>query len=115
MKYNSTEKNCNKFNLFFLIIIILFIISNVSFSQGRRDRISGNINYTRINLSDTTTRTSSDSLITIDTTKLLPVDSTARIKYFKYNPEYTYNTKISRSKSPLLLNNSDQIKKRNSF
>ncbi len=111
MKYNSTEKNCNKFNLFFLIIIILFIISNVSFSQGRRDRISGNINYTRINLSDTTTRTSSDSLLTIDTTKLLPVDSTARIKYFKYNPEYTYNTKISRSKSPLLLNNSDQIKR----
>jgi Motility related/secretion protein len=95
---------------FLLIIIILFAISNVSFSQGRRDRPGGIYNYNKINNSDTTQGNPNDTTLAIDTTRLMPVDSTARIKYFKYVPEYSYGTKLTQKTSPILLGNSDNIK-----
>ncbi|MEO6695592.1 MAG: cell surface protein SprA, partial [Ignavibacteria bacterium] len=102
--------------LFLVIIIILFTISNVSFSQGRRDRVSGNTNYSKVNQSDTSNNGSAlDSLLATDSTRLLPVDSTARIKYFKYDPQYFFGTKIERKSSPLLLENASLIKKEISF
>ncbi|MBV6479847.1 MAG: hypothetical protein HGGPFJEG_02651 [Ignavibacteria bacterium] len=99
---------------FLLIIIILFSISNVSFSQGRRDRLSGPPTYVKVK-QDTSNAFLGDTLYTIDSTRLQPVDSTARIKYFKYVPEYTFGTKIMAPSSPLLLENSSQIKKDISF
>ena len=110
MKLSSTKTKIPRCNLFFSIIIILFVISNVSFSQGRRDRISGNQNYIKVSQSDTS-KLPGDSLILSDTTRLLPVDSTARIKYFTYSPDYNYGTSLKQKNSPILLGNSDQIKK----
>ncbi len=93
-----------------LIIIILFAINNVSFSQGRRDRIGGNINY-KLNQQDTASGELQDSLLALDSIKMLPVDSTARIKYFKYVPEYSYGTSIGGKTSPYLLGGSALIAK----
>ncbi|MEP7146242.1 MAG: hypothetical protein ABI792_04445, partial [bacterium] len=103
MRFNSLKYITERFHsTYFLIsiIIILFTISNVSFSQGRRDRINNNSNYVK-----TPTDTSaifSDSLLTLDSTRFQPVDSAARIKYFKYEPGYQYGTRISPKASPLL-------------
>ncbi len=110
MKFNSPGNNKFRFQStsFLIIIIILFAISNVSFSQGRRDRMNGNFNYTK-NPTDTS-KTVNDSLLARDSTRLLPVDSTARIKYFKYVPEQSYGTRVNNKISPLLLQNSDNIK-----
>ncbi|MEO8666867.1 MAG: hypothetical protein ABI462_15355, partial [Ignavibacteria bacterium] len=94
------------------IIIILFTISNVSFSQGRRDRTNNNSNYVK---TPTDTSKSGDSLIAFDSTRFQPVDSTARIKYFKYDPTYLFGTKISPKVSPLLMDNSAGIKYEVSF
>ncbi|MDZ4712394.1 MAG: cell surface protein SprA [bacterium] len=99
---------------FLSIIIILIAISNVSFSQGRRDRANNNFNYNKNNPNDTST-VSGDTLLAIDSTRLLPVDSTARIKFFRYIPEYLFGTKIRQKSSPLLLENSDNIKYNVSF
>ncbi|MEO8209767.1 MAG: cell surface protein SprA, partial [bacterium] len=91
------------------IIIILFAISNVSFSQGRRDRPSGVTNYNKSNTSDTSQSNSIDSILALDSTVIIPVDSTARIKYFKYVPEYSYGTKLYDETSPILLTNPSNI------
>jgi len=45
-----------------------------------------------------------------DSIRKLPVDSTARIKYFKYIAPYTYGTKPNTTISPILLGNSENIK-----
>ncbi|MBK8983372.1 MAG: cell surface protein SprA [Ignavibacteria bacterium] len=93
----------------FLIIIILFGICNVTFSQGRRDRISGNVNYNRVGQTDTSSVISAeDSLKLIEARE--PVDSTARIKYFTYEPEYFFGTKLKGRTSPILLGNSAVLK-----
>lgn len=107
-----TDKNNStiQYFSFFIIIIIISIISNVSFSQGRRDRANTNFNYVKTNPSDTSNGTLGDSLAAIDSTRLLPVDSTARIKYFKYVPEYLFGTTLSKKTSPFLLDNSSNIK-----
>jgi hypothetical protein len=96
------------------IIIILFAINNVSFSQGRRDRIGGNVNY-KVNQQDTSKGIIQDSLLAQDSTKLLPIDSTARIKYFKYAPEYSYGTSIKGRTSPFLLSGSALIAQKVEF
>lgn len=96
-------------NKLLIIIIILFAISNVSFSQGRRDRANTNFNYKKQNTSDTSF-TGGDSLITQDSSYRPPVDSTARIKYFKYAPDYIFGTTLSKKTSPLLLENASGIK-----
>jgi len=105
-KNNSTIQSFS----FLIIIIILSIISNVSFSQGRRDRSNTNFNYVKTNPSDTSNGSLGDTLAAIDSTRLLPVDSTARIKYFKYVPEYLFGTTLSKKTSPFLLDNSSNIK-----
>ncbi len=97
---------------FLLIIIILFAISNVSFSQGRRDRPGGLNNYNKSNTTDTTGGQLNDSTLqlSIDTTKIIPADSTSRIRYFTYSPQYSYGTKLPKKISPLLLDNASNIK-----
>ncbi len=111
IKNNSTFQSFS----FLIIIIIISIISNVSFSQGRRDRTNTNSNYVKTNPFDTSSVSLGDSLAAIDSTRLLPVDSTARIKYFKYVPEYLYGTSLSNKTSPFLLGNSSNIKQEISF
>lgn len=116
MRFISLKNNSGLQSYSFLIIIIiLFVISNVSFSQGRRDRANTNFNYIKTNPSDTSNGSIGDSILAIDSTRLLPVDSTARIKYFKYIPEYLYGTKLSQRTSPFLLDNSSNIKYELSF
>lgn len=51
------------------------------------------------------------TLLALDSIKMLPVDSTARIKYFKYVPEYSYGTSIGGKTSPYLLGGSALIAK----
>lgn len=116
MKLNSTKNNNSQLKYFsFLIIIILFVISNVSFSQGRRDRPGSKSTYIKVIQSDSTRPSYTDSTIAFDTTQIVPVDSTARLKYFQYSPDYVHGSKISKTTSPILLGNSDQIKKEIAF
>jgi cell surface protein SprA len=100
--------------VFFVIIINLFSICNVSFSQGRRDldKFRG-ITY---NVNDTLKNKFKDSTeIALDSIRRLPVDSTARIKYFKYTPQYSYGTPVKEKTFPLLLENSSFIRTEVSF
>lgn len=91
------------------IIAIILTICNVTFSQGRRD-LGTFANY-KYELNDSIKRKLADSLgITFDSTRYLPVDSTSRIKYFQYKPEYTFGTKIKDKTHPLLLENSSLVK-----
>ena len=91
------------------IIAIILTICNVTFSQGRRD-LGTYANY-KYELSDSIKKKLADSLgITYDSTRYLPVDSTARIKYFQYKPQYTFGTKIKEKTHPLLLENSSYVK-----
>jgi cell surface protein SprA len=97
-----------------MFFIYLFSVSNLSFAQGRRD-IDGN-KYVIYNFSDTSKFKLIDSTqLSSDTTKRAPVDSTARLKYFQYFPEYTYGLKIKEKIHPLLLENSTFVKTETSF
>jgi cell surface protein SprA len=94
--------------LFVLTIITnLFALSNVSFSQGRRDWdiLHGN----EYNPGDTTQ--SGDTLISvaIDSTKLLKIDSTAAERFFTYSPEYNYGVKVNQRRHPLILGDASPI------
>ncbi|MDQ3193383.1 MAG: hypothetical protein M3P82_00145, partial [Bacteroidota bacterium] len=111
LKYISKRFRLTSFLV--AIIIILFTISNVSFSQGRRDRINNNSNYVKT-LTDTS-KSLSDSSLALDSTRFQPVDSTARLKYFKYDPTYLFGTRLSPKSSPLLLDNSTNIEYKVSF
>jgi hypothetical protein len=98
----------------FTIIAIMGGICNVTFSQGRRELGTyQNYNY---ELNDSIRKKLADSLgIAFDSTARLPVDSTARIKFFQYIPTFTYGTKIKPKTHPLLLENSSYVKKEVSF
>ncbi len=111
LKYISKRFRLTSFLV--AIIIILFTICNVSFSQGRRDRINNNSNYVKT-LTDTS-KSLSDSSLALDSTRFQPVDSTARLKYFKYDPTYLFGTRLSPKSSPLLLDNSTNIEYKVSF
>lgn len=98
-----------KFVFIAAILINLLSISKISFAQGRRD-IDGN-KYVIFNFSDTTKFKFIDSTqIGSDTIRRAPVDSTARLKYFQYFPDFTYGTKIIEKSHPLLLENSSFVK-----
>ncbi len=98
-----------KFIFSLAIIVIILTISNVSFSQGRRDL--GVLSSYKYELNDSIRKKIADSLgIAIDTVRLQPVDSTARLKYFQYKPEFTFGTKLKEKTHPLLLENSSLIK-----
>ena len=104
-----TNNNLRKYLLVIAIIINLFAINNVSFSQGRRhlDKY-GTGTYT---YKDSLRGVLNDSLKAIeDSLRNLPVDSTARIKYFTYEPEYTFGTSVVDKTHPLLLGNSSHVK-----
>jgi hypothetical protein len=108
-KYVTKSGNIKFLLLVTAIITNLFAINNVSFSQGRRD-IDGsrfvNFNYydtSRYKIIDTTASK-------LDTTKLAPVDSTSRIKYFTYVPKYSFGVQSNQSRNPILLDNSSLIK-----
>jgi len=91
------------------IITIILTICNVTFSQGRRD-LGTFVNY-KYELNDSIRKKLADSLGTaFDSTRYLPVDSTARIKYFQYKPHYSYGVKIQEKSHPLLLENSALVK-----
>jgi len=101
--------------LFLFIVIAVFLsLTGDSFAQGRRLKdiiiISGNpLDSTFTSVQDSLDKAIQDSI------RKLPVDSTARIKYFKYVPEYDYGTKTPEKISPLLLGKSDAIKYEVSF
>jgi hypothetical protein len=96
------------------IITIILTICNVTFSQGRRD-LGTYANY-KYELNDSIKKKLADSLgIAYDSTRLAPVDSLSRIKYFQYKPEYTFGTKIKEKTHPLLLENSSLVKTEISF
>jgi len=104
-----TNNNLRKKLLVIAIIINLFAIYNVSFSQGRRhlDQFkTGTYTY-----KDSLRSGLNDSLRAIeDSLRNLPVDSTARIKHFTYEPEYTFGTNVVDKTHPLLLGNSSHVK-----
>lgn len=98
--------------LFFIGIISLSSIIfsfNESFAQGRRDLgVYPGFGY---QLSDSIRNLIGDSIgISSDTSRFFPADSSARLKYFHYIPEYSYGTKFKDKSHPLLLENSSSIK-----
>lgn len=82
----------------------------MSFSQGRRDLdkfrtyVYNPFDTSKIKLKDSTQLSIEDSL------RRIPVDSTARIKYFKYIRGYVYGIKLVEKTHPLLMDNSSIIK-----
>lgn len=72
--------------------------------------MGGNLNY-RMTQTDTAQTRVTDSLLVQDSLSNLPRDSTARLKYFKYSPEYSFGTGYGIVASPLLLGTSSQISK----
>ncbi len=116
----NTKNRFNRFphrkNLIFLsaIIVILLTISNVSFSQGRRDL--GPYTNFRYEMSDSLRKKLADSLgISYDSSYYAPVDSLSRVKYFQYKPVYSYGTKLKEKTHPLLLENSSKIERQVTF
>lgn len=117
MNFNSVKNKVTVFNYtsVSIIIIILFVISNVSFSQGRRNTGNTNFNYVKTNPNDTGSVFSEDSSLTNEVKNELVGDSTVRIKYFTYVPEYSYGTYLAVPKSPFLLGDASGIKKELTF
>lgn len=100
---------------FLLAIFITFIASfGDTHAQGRRGKdiiiISGNpLDSSFTSVLDSVDKARQDSI------RRLPVDSTARIKYFKYIAPYNYGTKPNTTISPILLGGSTEIKYEVSF
>jgi hypothetical protein len=91
-----------------IVVTLLFGLCNQSYSQGR-DRSKYQV------LIDTGFVFTDTSKIT-DTTKIQePVDSTARVKYFKYEREDKPVTSFGESIHPLLISRSRSIEYKLSF
>lgn len=102
--------NTNKLLIVFTIIINLFAICNVSFSQGRRDLDKfRTFVYNPFDTSKNKFKDSSQIAIE-DSIRRVPIDSTARVKYFKYIKKYVYGTPVVEKSHPLILDNSSLIK-----
>lgn len=107
--------NTNKLLIVFTIIINLFAISNVSFSQGRRELDKfrtyayNPFDSVRMKIKDSSQIAIEDSL------RRIPVDSTARIKYFKYIKNYVYGATLTEKVHPLLLSNASMVTTEMSF
>lgn len=95
----------------FLTVIFITLISSFSdvLAQGRRGKDFIIITGNPLDSSYTTALDSLDKA-RLDSIRKLPVDSTARIKYFKYIAPYNYGTKPNTPVSPFLLGNSEGIK-----
>ncbi|HEY3250169.1 MAG TPA: hypothetical protein VGK25_03520, partial [Ignavibacteria bacterium] len=91
-----------------IVLTLLFSLCNQSYSQGR-DRSKYQV------LIDTGFSFTDTSKIA-DTTKIkIAVDSTARIKYFKYEREDRPVTGLGEKIHPLLLNRSNMVEYKLSF
>ncbi|MCX7834151.1 MAG: cell surface protein SprA [Ignavibacteria bacterium] len=98
------------FKILLLILFITFLSVNV-FSQGRRD-----IDGKRYISGDTSLLKGQDtSKILKDTLNVFKGDSTARIKYFVYEREFSFFTPIEYNISPLLLGDASAIKREVKF
>lgn len=101
--------------LFLLAIFITFITSfGDAQAQGRRGKdiiiITGNpLDSSFVSVQDSVDKARQDSI------RKLPVDSTARLKYFKYIAPYNYGTKPNTAISPIILGNAESIKYEVSF
>jgi hypothetical protein len=113
LKYIFSRSRLTKFIFGLTIILNLFALSNVSFSQGRRDWdiLHGN-QYTP---GDTTTTIDSNLVTAIDSSKILIIDSTAAERFFPYVPEYSYGVKVNQWKHSLILGDASQIRYSVSF
>jgi hypothetical protein len=100
---------------FAVIILILLSICNDSFSQGRRDRDNINIRPNEQDTLKVPVYIQEPVKILEDSVLTGPVDSTARIKYFTFTPEYSYGTELMKKKHPLLLDDSQYITHEVSF
>lgn len=91
----------------FSLLTILLLTGSV-YGQGRRDWDRGSgFEY---QYSDSIDVKISDSLKAIqDSLRRLPVDSTARIKYFTYEGEYSPITDLKEYSHPLLMGNSGRV------
>lgn len=102
--------NTNKLLIVLTIMVSLFAICNVSFSQGRRDldkfrtSVYNPFDTTRTKLRDSSQTAIEDSL------RRVPVDSTSRVKYFKYIRKYVFGIQLIEKTHPLILDNSSLIK-----
>lgn len=96
-------------------MVSLFIVSNLSFSQGRRDL--DKFRTSAYNPFDTLRTKMRDSSMTAleDSLRRIPVDSSSRIKYFKYIRKYVYGVQIVEKTHPLILDNSSIINSELSF
>lgn len=106
-KYIFSRARLTKFIFGLTIILNLFALSNVTFSQGRRDWdiLHGN----EYNPGDTTSFIDTNLVTTIDSSKILIIDSTAAERFFPYVPEYSYGVKVNKWKHPLLLGDASQV------
>lgn len=101
--------------LFLLAIFVIFIASfGDAHAQGRRGKdiiiITGNpLDSSYTSVLDSVDKARQDSI------RKLPVDSTARLKYFKYIAPYNYGTKPNTTLSPIVLGGSSEIKYEVSF
>lgn len=107
--------NTNKLLIVLIVFISLFGICNDAFSQGRRDIDKFRTNF--YNPFDTSRNKGKDSLtIAIeDSLRNVPVDSTARVKYFKYIRKYVYGVEPVEKTHPLILDNSSLIRSELTF
>lgn len=102
--------NTNKLLLVLTIIINIFAINNLSFAQGRRDLDKFRTGV--YNPFDTTKAKTKDSIYTSaeDSLRRVPVDSTSRVKYFKYIRKYIFGVQVVEKSHPFFLDNSTLIK-----
>ena len=112
-KYIFSKSRLIKYFFGLTIILNLFALSNVTFSQGRRDWdiIHGN----EYNSGDTFIHLDSNLVNNIDSSKILIIDSTAAERLFPYVPEYSYGVKVNQWRHPLLMGDATQIKYSVSF
>jgi hypothetical protein len=106
-KYILSRSRLTKFIFGLTIILNLFALSNVTFSQGRRDWdiLHGN----QYNPGDTSSTIDTNLITTIDSSKILLIDSTAAERYFPYVPEYSYGVKVNQWKHSLILGDASAI------
>ncbi|HEX2787758.1 MAG TPA: cell surface protein SprA [Ignavibacteria bacterium] len=103
-------KNCSGkifLSVLFVFIANFIILSSIS-AQGRRDWDKGTGPGYRYGDSLYTQEQDSIQAV-LDSLRRLPVDSTARIKYFTYSPEYSPIGNIKDYEHPLLIGQSEKI------
>lgn len=103
-------KNCYSKIIFTVITVFIayFIILSSASAQGRRDWDRGTGPGYRYGDSLYTQEQDSIQAV-LDSLRRLPVDSTARLKYFVYTPDYSPVGEVIEYQHPLLMGQSDKI------